>query len=82
MGAHKQPAQSQKGDEMIKRIQSLIDSQVMWDDADQRPPKDSAGVMVISGFAEAFAHAEALDTTDRVHKAFGAEEQDWMSADR
>lgn len=36
MDARNQPAYSQNGDEMVKRIHSLIDSQVMRDTADQK----------------------------------------------
>lgn len=51
-----------------------LDSELMMAAAMGAPPTETAGIMVLPGFAEAFEHAEALDIAGRVDKTFASEE--------
>jgi hypothetical protein len=58
---------------LLDYFDSQLDAEFIRRAADQAPPTETAGIMVLPGFAEVFAHAEALDIADRVRKTFSSE---------
>lgn len=55
---------------LLDYYDSILDSEFIRAAANQAPPKETAGIMVLPGFAEAFAHAEELNVSKRVQDTF------------
>jgi hypothetical protein len=59
---------------LLDHIDSEIRAENLRDAAYQKPPSETAGVMVIPGFAQLFDEAEDLDIASRVRKTFSSDE--------